>query len=377
MKITVSKSELFGKLQAIGRIISSKNVLPAYDNFLFQIDDTNYLQVTAGEEGSRISTIIDCQTDFPSISFMLNAKTMLDGLKEIPEQPLIIEIIQSSKSIEIIVRYSNGKFTVCGSSAKEYPSLPTEEQEAPFIISAESFLYGIKKSKICCADDELRPVMNGVYFDRDGEKINYVASNGTVLGLVSSTVKTGNKERSSFILPAKIANLLSNIVSSDCEEITVIVGRTNISFEFDTYKLICRMIEGRYPNYRSVIPKYNDKTAKVIRTDLISALKRVSVFCSASSSLVICDFKNGKLLLSGHDTSFATSAEEEVSLISYSGQPIKVGFKSSYLIDLLSNIPTPEVIITLLDPTRQVLLYRGDMEESDLIYLAMPLFIND
>lgn len=377
MKITVSKSELFGKLQAIGKIIASKNVLPAYDNFLFKIDNANALCVTAGEEGSRISSTVDCQTDFADISFMLNAKTMLDGLKEIPEQPLIIEIIPSDKSVEIIVRYSNGKFSVCGSPANEYPVLPAEEQEAPFIISAESFLYGIKKSKVCCADDELRPVMNGVYLDRKGEKINYVASNGTILGLVSNTVETGNNERSSFILPAKIANLLSNIITPDYGEITVIVGRVNVSFEFDTYKLTCRMIEGRYPNYQSVIPKGNDKIAKVARTDLISALKRVSVFCSTSSSLVICDFTSDRLLLSGHDISFATSAEEEIKLISYSGAPIKIGFKSSFLIDLLNNIPTSEVIITLLDPSRQVLLYRGDMENSDLIYLAMPLLINE
>lgn len=164
---------------------------------------------------------------------------------------------------------------------------------------------------------------------------------------------------------------------SGCEGLAVMVGKTNVVFEFETFRLMCRMIEGRYPNFRSVIPQNNNKTALFKKTELLSALKRVSVFCPISSSLIVMSFENGQLKLSGHDMDFSTSAEETVPIISYKGGSIEIGFKSTFLIELLAAIPSEDVSISMLEPSKAALLKRADEEECSLTYLLMPLIINN
>lgn len=375
MKITVSKSELFNKLKAVGRIIQPKNSLPAYDNFLFELEEEGLLLITAGEEGGRISTNVECQSDFTSLSFMANAKTILDGLKEIPEQPLIISLNPAEKYVKICVKYSNGKFEIVGAPGKEYPAMNKETLDNPFMLDGDDFLYGIREVQICCANDELRPVMNGVFIEKGADSIAYVASDGSTLGLVNNPIAHG--EKSSFIFPTKFAKLISTIMPAGCEDLTITVGKTNVVFEFETFRLMCRMIEGRYPNYRSVIPQNNNKTALFKKAELLSALKRVSVFCPINSSLIVMSFENGQLKLSGHDLDFSTSAEETVPIISYKGGPIEIGFKSTFLIELLTAIPSEDVSISMLEPSKAALLKRTDEEECSLTYLIMPLSINN
>lgn len=375
MKITVSKSELYNKLKSIGRIIQPKNSLQAYDNFLFEFAEDGVLQLTAGDEGGRISTNVECKFDFASLSFMVNAKTMLDGLKEIPEQPLIINLKSTDKYVEICVKYSNGKFEIVGAPGKEYPDMNKEELDKPFMLNGDDFLYGVRQVQICCANDELRPVMNGVFIEKETDSIAYVASDGSTLGMVNNPIAHG--EKSSFILPTKFAKLMSNIMPAGCEDLTITVGKTNVVFEFETFRLMCRMIEGRYPNYRSVIPQSDNKTALFKKTELLSALKRVSVFCPINSSLIVMSFDSGQLKLSGRDLDFSISAEETVPIISYKGNPIEIGFKSTFLIELLSAIPSEDVFISMLEPSKAALLKRADEEECNLTYLIMPLSINN
>lgn len=222
MKITVSKSELFGKLKSMGRIIQPKNSLPAYDNFLFQLIDNSQLQVTAGEEGGRISTRVACKSDAPIEPFMIHAKTLLDGLKEIPEQPLIINIKTVDNRVEVKVSYSNGNFSIAGTSGKEYPEIANEVADNPFALSGDAFLYGVRQVQICCANDELRPTINGVFIEKGADAITYVASDGSTLGMVS--YPSVDTENSSFILPTKFAKLISNIIAPGCEALTVTVG---------------------------------------------------------------------------------------------------------------------------------------------------------
>lgn len=375
MKITVSQSELFAKLKSIGRIIQPKNSLPAYDNFLFELKEDGVLQITAGEEGGRIATNVECRSDFTGLSFMVNAKTILEGLKEIPEQPLTFELTPKEKYVEIRVKYANGRFDVVGGPGKEYPEMSKENLDEAFILDGDDFLYGVRQVQICCANDELRPVINGVFIERGTDSITYVASDGHTLGMTSNPIADGKK--SSFILPTKFAKLISNVMPAGCEELTVIVGTANIIFEFENFRLVCRMIEGRYPNYRSVIPQSNNKTAIFKKAELLSALKRVSVFCAASSSLIVMSFKDGRLKLSGHDIDFSTSAEEVVPIISYKGDPIEIGFKYTFLIEMLASIPSEDASISMLAPSKAALLKRADEEECSLTYLIMPLSINN
>ena len=354
MEITVSKTALSDKLKSVGRIIQPKNSLPAYDNFLFVIDEFGVILVTAGEEGGRISTNIDGTADFTNYTFMANAKTLLDGLKEIPEQPLIISILEK----ELIVKYANGKFSIPIEKGDQYPSMSTDDTASPFLVSGNDLLYGIRQVLICSANDELRPVLNGVYFDIGLDSMSFVATDGTRLAMIENTSAYTRKERAAFILPSKFAKVLSNIVPEDCMEVEISVNQTNILFEFDSYRLICRMIEGRYPNYRAVIPQKQPNRAVLKKADIVSALKRVSVFCDESSSLVVLKFDSDSLKIAAHDLDFSKSAEETITL--QSGCNIEIGFRSSFLIEMMNNIPSEDIAITMSDPSQASLLTRCD-----------------
>lgn len=373
MKITVSKSELFTKLSAIGKIINSKNFLPAYDNFMFVVDEDGILKVTAGEEGGRLSTNIECETDCACLSMLIDAKTILEGLREIPEQPISIEIVALETNYGISVHYSNGRFELVGKKADEYPTMEVKNPEPCFSVDAESFLNGIRQVQICCANDELRPIMNGVFIEKTSDRITYVATDGHSLGMIDSAYDS--KERSSFILHARMSKILSKIIPATASSVIIVVGAGSVNIEFGGYTMICRLVEGRFPNYRAVIPSDNDKIAQFEKNEMISALKRVSVFSSLCTSLIVLKFdKDNVVTITGRDIDFSTSAEEKVS-VSYSGSPIEIGFKSSILIDLLSNIPSDEVIMSMKHPTKATIINRTD--NNDLTYLIMPLVINN
>lgn len=372
MEILVSKTALLDKLKSVGRIIQPKNTLPAYDNFLFVIDESGFIQVTAGDEGGRISTNVDGKADFVNRSFLASAKTLLDGLKEMSEQPLTISIYEK----EMVVKYANGKFTMPIEDGKQYPEMNIDDSSHSFLLSGNDLLYGVRQVQFCSANDELRPTMNGVYFDIDLEKTSYVGTDGSRLAMVELPASYTRKERAGFILPSKFAKLLSNLVPEDCLELEVKVNRTNVQFDFDSYRLVCRMIEGRYPNYRAVIPQNQSKRVVLKRNDLLAALKRVSVFCNISSSLVVLKFDKSSLLITAHDFDFSKSAEETV-ILQDGCEAIEIGFKSGFLIELVNSIPSEDISISMTDPSRAAVLSRCDEEERSLTYLLMPMSINN
>ena len=375
MKITVSKTELFSKLKILGKVIQAKNTLPAYDDFLFVMDNDGILTVTAAEEGGRITTNIDCQSDFKDSRFTINAKTIIEALKEIPEQPLIIHIIPNDKCVEIICSYSNGKFSLVGQLGKDYPEMSFLQPSQPIVLQTADFLHGIRQVKMCCANDQLRPVMNGVYFDRDLDSISYVATNGSTLAVIEYPAEHVG-ERSTFIIPSRYASILCGIIPADCEQICIIVSSNNACFEFDNYRLYCRLIEGRYPNYRSVIPKMNDKFAIADTDSMISALKRTSVFTDQNTMAIKLSFQD-KLYIQVQNIDYSTSAEESLELDSYKGKSIEMGFNGTYLIEVLSNISSEKVCSSMKETNLATIL--TPVEEdcgSKLLYIIMPIVIN-
>ena len=250
----------------------------------------------------------------------------------------------------------------------------TDDTASPFLVSGNDLLYGIRQVLICNANDELRPVLNGVYFDIGLDSMSFVATDGTRLAMIENPSAYTRKERAAFILPSKFAKILSNIVPEDCMEVEISVNQTNILFEFDSYRLICRMIEGRYPNYRVVIPQKQPNRAVLKKADIVSALKRVSVFCDESSSLVVLKFDSDSLKIAAHDLDFSKSAEETIPL--QSGCNIEIGFRSSFIIEMVNNIPSEDIAITMSDPSKASIFTRCDEEVRSLTYLLMPLSIN-
>ena len=373
MKFIVSSTGLFSRLQAISRVINSKNSLPILDCFLLELTDGT-LSITASDSETTLSTSIETNEYDTDGRFAVNSKTILDALKEIPEQPLTFEV---SENMEIVVKYQNGKYSLMGQNADEYPQSANLGSNAVHVgLGVEVLMNGINRSLFATADDELRPVMNGIYFDITTEDITFVASDGHKLVRNKSYKARGN-EKAAFILPKKPATLLKNLLPKETGDVQIDFDDRNAMFTLENYSMTCRLIEGRYPNYNSVIPQNNPHRATIDRAAFVSALKRVSVFSSAASSLIKLRLDMNTIQISGQDIDFSTSAEETL-MCQYEGNQMSIGFKSTFLIDILNNISSQEVVMELADPSRAgVIVPVEQNEDEDLLMLLMPMMLND
>ena len=373
MKFIVSSTGLFSHLQEISRAINSKNSLPILDCFLLELTDGT-LSITASDSETTLSTSIEANEYDTDGRFAVNSKTILDALKEIPEQPLVFEV---NENMEIVVKYQNGKYSLMGQNADEYPQSANLGSNAVHVgLGVEVLMNGINRSLFATADDELRPVMNGIYFDITTEDITFVASDGHKLVRNKSYKARGN-EKAAFILPKKPATLLKNLLPKETGDVQIDFDDRNAVFTLENYSMTCRLIEGRYPNYNSVIPQNNPHRATIDRAAFISGLKRVSVFSSAASSLIKLRLDMNTIQISGQDIDFSTSAEETL-MCQYEGNQMSIGFKSTFLIDILNNISSQEVLMELADPSRAgVMVPVEQNEEEDLLMLLMPMMLND
>ena len=373
MKFIVSSTGLFSRLQAISRVINSKNSLPILDCFLLELTDGT-LSITASDSETTLSTFIEANEYDADGRFAVNSKTILEALKEIPEQPLTFEV---SESMEIVVKYQNGKYSLMGQNADEYPQSANLGSNAVHVsLGVEVLMNGINRSLFATADDELRPVMNGIYFDITTEDITFVASDGHKL-VRNKTYKARGNEKAAFILPKKPATLLKNLLPKETGDVQIDFDDRNAMFTSENYSMTCRLIEGRYPNYNSVIPQNNPHRATIDRAAFVSGLKRVSVFSSAASSLIKLRLDMNTIQISGQDIDFSTSAEETL-MCQYEGNQMSIGFKSTFLIDILNNISSQEVVMELADPSRAgVIVPVEQNEEEDLLMLLMPMMLND
>lgn len=374
MKFVVSSTGLLSHLQAISKVINSKNTLPILDCFLLELNG-NTLSLTASDAETRLQTSIEVQDSTGSGKFAVNTKNLLDPLKELPEQPLTFEI--NDENLEIFIYFHNGKYNFVGQNGNDYPQ-PKELKDTAIGLSiAPGILFsGINRSIFASADDELRPVMNGVYFDITPDDLTFVASDGHKLVRCKTLAAKGN-ERASFILPKKPANLLRSILPKESETVEIKFDENNALIKMSGYTMTCRFIEGRYPNYNSVIPQNNTNKVNLDRQAFLNAIKRVSVFSNQASNLIKLQLSESNIIVSAQDIDFSTAAEETIPCM-YTGTPMNIGFKSTFLIDILNNIPASEVSLELSDPSRAGLIIPTENEDNeDLLMLLMPMMLND
>ena len=374
MKFIVSSTGLFSRLQAISRVINSKNSLPILDCFLVDLKEDG-LSITASDSETTLTTSMEVNEVDGVGRFAVSSKTILDALKEIPEQPIAFEV--NMYTWEIQVRYLNGKFNLMGRNADEYPETPALREEAVSLsIAANVLATGINRSIFATADDELHPVLNGIFFDITTEDITFAASDGYKL-VRNKTFAAKGEEKAAFILPKKPATLLKNLLPKEQGDVQIAFDGRNAIITLEGYVLTCRLIEGRYPNYNSVIPQNNPHKVTIDRIAFISALKRVSVFSSAAASLIKLHLENNTIQVSAQDIDFSTSAEETL-MCQYDGSPLSIGFKPTYLVEILNNIATQEVMMELADPSRGgVILPTEQEEDEDLLMLLMPMMLNE
>jgi len=374
MNFIVSSSLLLNHLQAVSRVISSKNTLPILDNFLFQLSN-NELTITASDLETTLITKVQLDSSSEDGEIGIDAKRLTSILKEFPEQPLTFNIDLKSLSVDIVSE--NGKFSIVGQNGADFPQLPEIKGDVNAVtLSSDVLLHGMSKTLFAASDDELRPVMTGINIELSSDHITFVASDAhKLVRYQRGDVKT--EANASFILPQKPAGLLKNILPKGDAAVNLQFDQKNAVIEFNEYKLFCRLVEGNYPNYEAVIPTNNPNKLTIDRLDFYNSLRRVSVFSNQASNLVKLSMTANQLTVSAQDIDFSISAHERVKC-QFEGDEMEIGFKSIFLIEILSNLASADITLNLSDPTRAGIIIPVEKENDneDVLMLLMPMMIN-
>ena len=374
MRFTVSSTALSSKLSALSRVINSKNALPILGDFVFEIKE-NVLYLTASDSENVMKTQLELTESDGNSRFAIANHDLLEAVKGFSEQPITFEVNQEQYLVRI--SYQNGLFSLPIENADEFPMAQSVSENANTITLPNAILAeNINRSIFATAQDELRPVMNGIYFDLTPDCLAVVASDGHKL--VRNKIFTIKSEQpAAFILPKKPANLLRNLLGKDGGDVTIRFDERNAEVNYGDGTIQCRLIEGRYPNYNSVIPQSNPNDLRVDRLGLLAALRRVQPFANDSSNLIRFHVEDATLQLDAEDYDFSKTATERMSC-EYNGQTMSIGFKGSSFIEVLSNFDCPDVIIQLADPSRAGLVLPSEQPENqDVLMLMMPMLIND
>ena len=374
MRFTVSSTALSSKLSALSRVINSKNALPILGDFVFDIKGQT-LQLTASDSENTMNTTVELTESDGEGRFAINSHNLLEAVKGFSEQPITFDADMATNLVKI--SYQNGLFSLPIDNADEFPVAQTVSDSASTIVISNQLLNeNINRSIFATAQDELRPVMNGIYFDLTPDCLAIVASDGHKL--VRNKIFTITSDQpASFILPKKPAALLKNILGKDGGDVIIRFDERNAEINYGDGTVQCRLIEGRYPNYNSVIPQNNPNELRIDHNGLLAALRRVQPFANDSSNLIRFHVEGSTLQLDAEDYDFSKTATERMSC-DYNGQPMSIGFKGSSFIEILGNFDCSEVIIKLADPSRAGLVLPSEQPENqDVLMLMMPMLIND
>ena len=374
MRFTLSSTAMSSKLSALSRVINSKNALPILGDFVFEISD-NILHLTASDSENVMKTQLELTESDGACRFAIGNSLLLDAVKGISEQPITFDVNQEQNIVKI--SYQNGLFSLPIENADEFPmAQPISDFANSITMPNLTLAENINRSIFATAQDELRPVMNGIYFDLTPDCLAVVASDGHKL--VRNKVFTIKSEQpASFILPKKPANLLKNLLGKDGGDVIIRFDERNAEINYGDGILQCRLIEGRFPNYNSVIPQNNPNELRADRLGLLAALRRVQPFANGSSNLIRFHVEGSTLQLDAEDYDFSRTATERMTC-EYNGKPMSIGFKGSSFIEILSNFDCQEVIIQLADPSRAGLVIPSEQPENqDVLMLMMPMLIND
>ena len=374
MRFNLSSTALSSRLLTLSRVINSKNSLPILDCFLFEVHD-GQLTITASDSENIMRGTLNLENCKGEGDFAVNNHTILDAVKELPEQPLALNV--NMEEMKIYVTYQNGSYNFPILGADEYPKVqPMSETATTVTIGAEKLSDSLTRSLFATAQDELRPVMNGIYFDLKEDGLAIVASDGHKL-VRNRNFSVKSETPSAFVLPKKPATLLKNVLSKDGGDVIIRFDDRSAEVSFAEGNLACRLIEGKYPNYNSVIPLDNPNQVTIDRKSLIGALRRVLPFASDSSQLIRFHVSSGLLELNAEDIDFSTSAKESI-VCEYGGNPMSIGFKGSSMLDILNNLESDDVVIQLADPSRAgVIVPAVQPENEDVLMLIMPMLLND
>ena len=374
MRFTISSTALSNRLLSLSRVINTKNSLPILNCFMFDAQN-GQLTITASDSENIVRMSLNLDSLEGEGKFAVNNHNILDAVKELPEQPLTIDVNMGEHTIYI--SYQNGSYNFPILEADEFPiPQPLSANTTTITLSADMLVDNITRSLFATAQDELHPVMNGIYFDITADSLAVVATDGHKL-VRNLVFAVKNDVPAAFILPKKPAALLKGFIAKDSGDIVVRFDSRSAEFSFGEGNLVSRLIDGKYPNYNSVIPENNPYQITIDRKSLIGAIRRVLPFASDSSQLIRFHIANGQLDLSAEDIDFSTSAKESMTC-TYEGNSMSIGFKGSSILEILGNLQSDEVNIQLADPSRAGLVVPSEQPEGEnVLMLVMPVLLND
>ncbi|MGB5243982.1 MAG: DNA polymerase III subunit beta [Lutimonas sp.] len=372
MKFIVSSSQLLKQLQILGGVINSNNTLPILDNFLFEFENDE-LKISASDLETTMSAIIEVGAD-ESGSIAIPAKLLLDTLKTFPEQPLTFTV-EENNIIEI--SSDSGKYALAYADGEEFPKAIELDGASSIILNGSVLAEAISKTIFASGNDDLRPVMSGVFFRFSPEGLIFVSTDAHKLVKYVRNDVFAN-ETSEFIMPKKPLNLLKNILSSSNSDVKVEFNDSNAKFTFDNISLVCRLIDGKYPNYEAVIPKENPNRLVLNRSMFLNSVRRVSIFSSKSTHQIRLKMAGTELKISAEDIDFSNKADERLQC-SYEGDDMQIGFNSRFLLEMLNNLSATDVMLEMSLPNRAGILTPLDgLEEGENItMLVMPVMIGN
>ena len=372
MKFIVSSSQLLKQLQVLGGVINSNNTLPILDNFLFEISK-NQLKVSASDLETTMSSVVDVESDSAG-SIAVSARLLLDTLKTFPDQPLTFKT-EGTNTIEIIS--DQGKYDMAYFGGDEFPKAVSLPSPSKTVIPAHILGTAISKTIFAAGNDDLRPVMSGVFFQFSSQSLTFVATDAHKLVKYSRTDVTAD-QTAEFIMPKKPLNLLKGILGGSDSEVTIEYNDANAKFTFDNVVLVCRLIDGKYPNYEAVIPKENPNKLTIDRASFLNSVRRVSIFSSKTTHQIRLKMAGTELNISAEDLDFSNKADERLSC-DYQGDDMQIGFNSRFLSEMLNNLNSNDVLIEMSLPNRAGILtpIDGTDEGEQVTMLVMPVMLNN
>ena len=356
------------QLQAVNKVINSKNAVSILDNFLFELDG-EILTITGSDQENIVSAKMTVLESDGEGSVAVPAKTLLEITKEVSNQPIEFKLDNITGEIE--VSFLNGDFKFMGINSEEFPKGENFPEEFKFEAKGEVLLKGIEKTIYAVSTETIRPVMTGIFWDIHQNDITFVASDThKLVRYVNEEFKPGFER--SFIMPFKPASILKGILGKD-DNVEVLLGEKGAKFIFGDFSMTCRFIKGNYPNYNRVIPESNPYIVSIDRQSFLMAMRRVAIFASKASNLVKMEIKDGSLLLAAQDLDYGTSAKEKV-MCDYSGNDLTIGFNSNFTIEILNNINSEIILMKLSDPARPGVFEPLEQEPmSSLVTIEMPM----
>lgn len=374
MKFIISSGTLLKQLQNISGVLTTNNSLPILEDFLFDIAGGE-LTVYASDLDNTVSVSMAVESKTNG-KIAIPGKMLVDTLKSFPDQPLTFNVSKDNYGIEISSGY--GKYKLNGHNPEEFPKIPEIEDANTFRIDASILFSGINKTLFATGNDELRPMMSGVFMQIGNDSLTMVATDShRLVRYRRNDVKS--ETEASFILPKKPLNLLKHLLGYADTEVQISFNTKNASFAFNNTRLICRLIEGKYPNYEAVIPKENPYRLSMQRDDLMNSIRRVAIFSSKSTNQVKLNIQGSELQLTAEDLDYSNSATERLTC-NYAGDDMEIAFNSKFISEMLNNLDTERVNLNMSAPNRAgILLPETDTpdQDEDLLMLVMPVMLNN